>query len=152
LSQYKKRYQVIHQLSLTSMMVKECLRKEFLLHGYDVTIDNFAILSCLWTENHLSQQELCERTCKNKSNLTRILDTMEKKKLITRTPNPNDRRSFLISLTKLSESLEEHLLQIANEVSTEVLGGFKDDEHDKIIEYLSLVTQRIELHQKNMNI
>jgi len=105
---------------MTSAAIKDGLRKEFLKNGYDITIDNFAILSRLWKQDNLSQQQLCELTCKNKSNLTRILDTMEKKDMIIRKPNPTDRRSFSIELTNYSYSLKDSITLIAQEYSDKI--------------------------------
>jgi len=105
---------------MASVGIKDGLRKEFLKSGYDITIDNFAILSRLWKQDNLSQQQLCELTCKNKSNLTRILDTMEKKDMIIRKPNLTDRRSFSIALTNYSHSLKDSLTLIAQEYSNKI--------------------------------
>lgn len=66
----------------TSWQIKETLRKAFMANGFDITSDQFAVLLRLWEEDGISQLELCQRTCKNKSNLTRILDSMEKRALI----------------------------------------------------------------------
>ena len=117
---YEDRYNLIYTICMTSITIKDGLRKEFLKNGYDITIDNFAILTRLWQQDHLSQQKLCELTCKNKSNLTRILDTMEKKDMIKRISNPADRRSFAISLTDYSHSLKEDATKIAAEYSDRI--------------------------------
>lgn len=124
---------------MTSIDMKDGLRKEFLKNGYDITIDNFAILSRLWQQDNLTQQQLCELTCKNKSNLTRILDTMEKKDMIKRIPNPTDRRSFSIALTEYSYSLKNNITDIAKEYSEKVFG--KIDESD--IDNLNLIFSKI---------
>ena len=120
MSNYEDRYNLIYFICMTSAAIKDGLRKEFLKNGYDITIDNFAILSRLWKQDNLSQQQLCELTCKNKSNLTRILDTMEKKDMIIRKPNPTDRRSFSIELTNYSYSLKDSITLIAQEYSDKI--------------------------------
>jgi DNA-binding MarR family transcriptional regulator len=38
--------------------------------------------------------------------MTGIVDTLEKKGLVSRQPNPNDRRSLLVTLTERGASLE----------------------------------------------
>lgn len=126
-------------MCMTSTMIKDCLRKEFLKNGYDITIDNFAILSRLWQQNNLTQQQLCELTCKNKSNLTRILDTMEKKDMVKRNQNPIDRRSFTISLTEYSISLKNILTAIAKEYSNRLFSRITEND----IENLNIILSKI---------
>jgi DNA-binding MarR family transcriptional regulator len=117
---------------MTSAALKDGLRKEFLKHGYDITIDNFAILFRLWQQDNLTQQQLCDLTCKNKSNLTRILDTMEKKNMLRRNPNPADRRSFTISLTEYSYSLQMPVIKIALEYSNKFFSRIDEADFENL--------------------
>ena len=129
------KYNLIYTICMTSTALKDGLRKEFLKNGHDITIDNFAILFRLWHQNNLTQQQLCELTCKNKSNLTRILDTMEKKGMIHRSPNPADRRSFIISTTEHSRALQTPVIKIVSEYSHKIF----DHISDRDIEILQLI-------------
>ena len=45
------------------------------------------------------------------NSISRILNSMENKNLITRRPNPNDGRSIIISLTKLGRRKREIVIQ-----------------------------------------
>ena len=123
-----EKYNLIYSLCMTATALKDGLRKEFIKNGYDITIDNFAILFRLWQQDNLTQQQLCELTCKNKSNLTRILDTMEKKDMLKRQPNPADRRSFTISLTEHSVSLQLPIIKIALEYSSKIFERIDENE------------------------
>jgi len=125
---YNERYNLIYNMSMTSVSVKDNLRKEFLKNGYDITIDNFAILSRLFEQNNITQNKLCELTCKNKSNLTRILDTMEKKGMVKRNQSPDDRRSFTISLTDYSISLQSKLVEIAKNYSEKIFSKISEED------------------------
>lgn len=136
---YEERYNLIYTVCMTSYAMKDGLRKEFLKNGYDITIDNFAILTRLWQQDNLVQQQLCELTCKNKSNLTRILDTMEKKDMIKRTSNPIDRRSFTISLTDYSISLKNSITKIAQEYSDKIFDKISETD----IEDLNIIFSKI---------
>jgi len=125
---YEEKYNLIYAISMTSTALKDGLRKEFLRNGYDITIDNFAILIRLWQQDNLAQHQLCELTCKNKSNLTRILDTMEKKDMVNRNLNPEDRRSYIISTTEYSRSLQMPILKIAMEYGNRIFSKTNESE------------------------
>jgi len=133
------KYNLIYTICMTSASLKDGLRKEFAKNGYDITIDNFAIMFRLWHKDNLTQQQLCELTCKNKSNLTRILDTMEKKDMIRRSPNLSDRRSFIISTTEHSRSLKLPIIKIALEYSSKIFELIDENE----IRVLENVFQKI---------
>ena len=128
MSNYEDRYNLIYNMSMTSTAIKDGLRKEFLRNGYDITIDNYAILSRLWQQDNLTQQKLCELTCKNKSNLTRILDAMEKKDMVKRVKNPLDRRSFSIALTDYSYSLKDDIIKIAKDYGNKIFNKISESD------------------------
>jgi len=128
----EEKYNLIYTMCMIPTALKDGLRKEFMKNGYDITIDHFAILFRLWQQNNLTQHQLCELTCKNKSNLTRILDTMEKKDMVRRNPNPADRRSFIISTTEYSCSLQAPITKIALEYSNKIFERISEDEFEML--------------------
>jgi len=134
---YENRYDLIYTICMTSTAMKDGLRKEFQKKGYDITIDNYAILTRLWQQDNLTQQRLCELTCKNKSNLTRILDTMEKKDMIKRIPNSTDRRSFTISLTPYSYSLKDEIVKIAKKYSDKIFDQITNSDIENLKAFFS---------------
>ena len=141
---YEKKYNLIYHMSMTSIALKEGLRKEFLKNGYDITIDNFAVLSRLWQQDNLTQQQLCELTCKNKSNLTRILDTMEKKGMIQRKLNLTDRRSFSIALTDYSHSLKNYIPEIAEEYGNKIFDKLSERDIENLESIFSKLNNVLE--------
>jgi DNA-binding MarR family transcriptional regulator len=60
------------------------LQKNFRNNGVDITIEQWSILYHLWKEDGLSQQELCNRTFRDKPSITRLIDNLEKLKLVKR--------------------------------------------------------------------
>lgn len=66
--------------------------------GTDLTATQSEVLEVLHEEDGLSQTELGRRLVCTLGNVSRLLDRMEAKGLITRAPDPNDRRRTLIHL------------------------------------------------------
>jgi len=131
------------QLILTGLAVKEGVKKAFFTHGYEITNEQFALLLPLWNMDGQSQIELCDKTCKSKPNVTRILDTMEKRDLVIRRADDNDRRKCLVFLTDYGKQLKKPLIEIALEYGTCVMQGFHDDEIERFIDFLSRVRENI---------
>ena len=66
---------------------------------YDLTPEQAGVIRRLEEQEGMSQKELSIRMTKDQTNITRLLDQLEKKKLVIRRPNKEDRRSFLAYLT-----------------------------------------------------
>ncbi len=97
----------------TALALKAALQRCFKENGYELTADQWSIIRQLWEEEGLSQREIGEKTSKDKPNITRMLDALEKKHLIFRQPDPRDRRKYCIYLTKEGKQLHERLLPLA---------------------------------------
>lgn len=100
-------------INRTAMRLKLELHRAFKTNGYDVTPEQWAILNRLWEQEGLSQVELADRTFKDKPNVTRMLDVLEKKNLIFRQRDQNDRRAFKVYLTEAGQQLKEKLIPLA---------------------------------------
>lgn len=72
-----------------------------LRQNYGQNISRFDVLSQLDREhqNGLSVGELASRLIASKGNITGLLDRMQKDGLITKTPKPQDRRSYIINIS-----------------------------------------------------
>ncbi len=126
-----------------SWQLKETLRKAFLSKGFDVTPDQFAVLLRLWELDGISQIELCQKTCKNKSNLTRILDSMEKRELVFRQLSKQDRRSYSIFLTEKGNSLKDGLITTALQVQNELFNGVSNEEAKILLKSFTTLSKNI---------
>lgn len=124
----------------TSCCIKEDIRKGFIASGYDITLDQFAVLIRLWNEDGLSQTELCERTYKTKSNITRILDSMEKKGLVYRSTNKEDRRSFSIFLTEEGKEIKDKLIPAAVEINNKIFKNITGEDRENLLRILNTIS------------
>jgi DNA-binding MarR family transcriptional regulator len=127
-----------------SWQLKETLRKAFISKGFDVTADQFAVLLRLWEQDGISQLELCQKTCKTKSNLTRILDSMEKRELLFRQLSKQDRRSYNIVLTDKGKDIKDNLLVIALQAQTALFEGIPDNDAKILLKTFTRISQNIE--------
>jgi len=79
------------------------------LKGYDITLEQWVVLLILGKENIMNQKQLAEKLEKDQPTLARILDILERKKLIERQSIKEDRRSFLVHITTLGRSLKSEV-------------------------------------------
>lgn len=93
------------------------IQRQFQEAGYEVTFEQWTVLLALWNKEGRSQQELAEETQRDVTSLSRLMDTMERKRLIVRVPSPQDRRQNLIYLSDLGRELEPALVEQVESVN-----------------------------------
>lgn len=96
-----------------------------------ITPDQFRVLTHLWKTDGLQQSELAACTNRNRANVTRIIDILEREKVVIRQDDPNDRRVFRIYLTELGKQLEKETAECAEKSIEDSLKGVS--EQDKAI-------------------
>ncbi|HSB53405.1 MAG TPA: MarR family transcriptional regulator [Gemmatimonadales bacterium] len=72
-------------------------------HG--LTETQFGVLEALYHLGPMPQARLCEKLLVSGSNLTTVIDNLERGGLVRRDPNPEDRRAYLIRLSDAGKSL-----------------------------------------------
>jgi len=127
-------------LTRTSRAVGSMLQKMFLNEGHDLSADEWAILVNLkMLCDGQFQQQLADRTFKDKAAITRLIDGLETKGLVKRVQDKNDRRQKKIFLTSKSSKLVKKLLPVAKRAQ---LKGQKDIEPAQL-EIFKLVLRQI---------
>ena len=124
---------------LASTALARRLQKNFKQNGVDITIEQWSVLYQLWKQDGLSQQELCNATFRDKPSITRLLDNLEKQKLVRRVSSKDDRRMNLIFLTDMASRLQDSTLVLANQTLNEALEGVPPSD----IELCKSVLQRV---------
>jgi DNA-binding MarR family transcriptional regulator len=87
-------------LDRTAKRVKQYAQRRFKELGFNVTVDQWIVLKHLHENEEMKQNELAELLFKDNPTLTRIIDLLCDKGLTVRNIHPQDRRSFVVSLTK----------------------------------------------------
>ena len=106
-----------------STAIARRLQKNFKQSNVEITIEQWSVLYHLWKEDGQSQQQLCDATFRDKPSITRLVDNLEKLKLVKRVASIDDRRINMIYLTKEAEQLQESTMEIANQTLNEALLG-----------------------------
>lgn len=123
-------YSVINGMASTA--VARRLQKNFRNAGLEITIEQWSVLYHLWKEDGLSQQELCNRTFRDKPSITRLIDNLEKQDLVKRVASPTDRRINLVQLTETAKDLQQITIDLANQTMTEALTGVDKKDIDTV--------------------
>jgi DNA-binding MarR family transcriptional regulator len=125
----------------TALALKSALQRCFKENGYEITGEQWAIIRHLLEEDGLSQREIAEKTSKDKPNITRMLDALEKTRLIFRQPDPRDRRKYCIYLTKEGRQLHERLWPLIQKLREKTTQNLDPPEIDVLKKALTKIYQ-----------
>ena len=126
-----------------STAVARRLQKNFKDAGIEITIEQWSVLYHLWKQDGQSQQQLCEATFRDKPSITRLVDNLEKSKLVKRVASKNDRRSNIIFLTREAKNLEQTTMEVANLTLNEALEGVTNEQIEVAKEVLQIVYENL---------
>lgn len=91
----------------------------------------------------LSQTELARWASVEQPTMANTLNRMERDGLVTRVPDPNDKRSALISLTKLGRQRATEALAAGREVNELALSGLDKAEREKFFVIMRRVIEKL---------
>jgi MarR family transcriptional regulator, organic hydroperoxide resistance regulator len=100
---------IIHRLD---MQMSLGLQHAFKAKGFNITPEQWGVLNRLWENEGIHQSALAEKTSKDRHNITRILNLLEKNGFIFRTPDGEDKRRLNVYLTKEGKALKQKLIPI----------------------------------------
>ena len=120
----------------------KALAGELAPHG--ILGGQWSVLRVLWEQEGLSQVDLAERMRVEKASLTSVLDAMERRKLIVRTRNSDDRRKVNINLTSHGRGLKARLLPYGASINRRATRGMSATEADQLRGLLARVIRNLE--------
>jgi DNA-binding MarR family transcriptional regulator len=112
------------------------------LTALELTPPDAGILRLLRVAAGISQQELSTRLQIHPSRLVAILDNLEKRKLVERKQNPNDRRLYSLHLTKNGGEILEKIGRVAREHQDALLVALSTDERDQLTGWLHRIADQ----------
>ncbi len=97
------------------------------LAAFDLTAQQAALL-LLAARQTVSPSQLKDRLGTDTAGMTRLLDRLEAKGLLTRGRHPEDRRAIIIEPTERGRSLVPRLAPIFRRLNGQLLAGLSEDE------------------------
>lgn len=81
----------------------------------------------------LSPTVIADRLLVTTASMTSLLDTLEKRKLVTRTPDPDDRRRVLVTITPAGKKLVDKMLPEVVAVQTALFADISEADRKKFM-------------------
>jgi DNA-binding MarR family transcriptional regulator len=113
-----------------------------------LTPPQYAVLNFLWERDKRPFKELADLMLCSRPTITGIIDTLEKKGLVARMPNPEDRRSILASLTDKGRRIQQETPQLET-IYNSCCGGLTPLENHQLSFLLNKLNNSIILEEVN---
>jgi DNA-binding MarR family transcriptional regulator len=111
--------------------------------GLPVTPEQLRVLTHLWNQDGIPQSNLAACSDRNKANVTRIVDILEREGILERRDDPCDRRVFRIYLTDYGRSLKKSTAECAEKAIEDALAGISVEEKAQCAGVLQKIHQNL---------
>ena len=112
--------------------------------GFDITVEQWMILLVLWKQNGQTQQDIANIIGKDKGTISPQLDGLEKRYLIMRLQDKNDKRRNVVCLTQKGKDLENDLIPLGFANIKIAQYGIPEEDLKTCIEVLQKVCKNFE--------
>jgi DNA-binding MarR family transcriptional regulator len=93
------------------------------LRRFGITYNHLFILPCLWEQDGVNVKDLSKQLLLDSSSLTGHLDRLEKRGLVLRHDDPEDRRALRVFLTEKGRHLKDQVEPIGMELKQTIEKG-----------------------------
>ena len=125
-------------LNLVHNRFKQHFSTLFLEKGYNITPEQFLVMDTLWNNgSKMSQQQIADTIIKDKNSVVKLIDGLEKKEMVKRVENVDDRRQNLIEVTPLGKEIEESVKETAMNAVGTITEGIGKQELQTFINVLT---------------
>lgn len=132
-------------IGVTRRMMLKKLNEGLAEHQIPLSLEQFLFISTIRNhDQNMTQQELANQTCKDKSAVLRTIDILENKGLVERKLDPADRRKNFIVLTPKCHELFTVLGEIESAVMEQLKEGISSEDYEAMVRVMHQI-------QKNAN-
>jgi DNA-binding MarR family transcriptional regulator len=130
--------------------INSILFRNALSRKLDLNVTESMCISLLGIKGISTPKELADYTGLTTGSTTALLDRLEKRNIITRKPNPNDRRGVLIEINKNYGENAASLVAGIQKAHKKLISTYSDKELKIIVDFLTRFTNNIVEHTERM--
>ena len=132
-------YKVSHLNALLRNGFNKIAREQ----GFNVSVEQWGVLHLINNHPGMTQSEIASNALKDKTNVTRMLDTLQKNGYIVRKSVIGDRRSYHIWITEKGKQTIHLLNPIAEKLNHVSISGLSKKENIQLHNYIDILYNTI---------
>ncbi|WP_101698429.1 MarR family winged helix-turn-helix transcriptional regulator [Clostridium minihomine] len=106
------------------------------LSPYGITPGQYGVLNCLWENGPTTPKEIARYLRLENSTVSGVLDRMQRRGLIDRVVDPNNRRSIQVVALPEAQAIKDNVLKTVEELNIEILQDFTPEEKEILMKAL----------------
>lgn len=130
-------------LNLVHNRFKQYLTSIFRKQGYNISPEQFLVMDALWDNGVLSQQEIANYILKDKNSVVKLIDGLERRGLVKRVVNKQDRRQNLIELSLDAMIIKKEVTETALEAVNHIIKDIPQNELHTFIKVLNKMAENM---------
>ena len=117
-------------------------------HNYklDISLDQWIVLGPVWKNEGISQKNIADYCGKDKTSVTKIIDTLEKKNLVVRVSDQLDHRIKRIVLSNKGKKLFLDALPVMEQTRNALRTGINDQEIETLKTILTKIYNNLKIN------
>ena len=131
-------------LNLAACKLKQYTALVLKQNDVNLTPEQFLLIDLLWNHGSMSQQKIADAMHKDKNSVTKLVDGLEKKLLVERQRDKQDRRSNLVVLTPKAEEIKLETKEKGVSMLDDILQGISDEELRGFLSTLEKITKNMD--------
>lgn len=125
--------ELVALLSQTERGYTKLLNRRFLKAGFNLSREQYELLQVLWQKDNVNQQFIAKALHKDKYNVTKLLNVLQKRGYVQRKASKEDKRNNIVVLTDLGRGSEQELTSIVEQVHTDITFTLSANEIKSVI-------------------
>ncbi len=131
-------------VNILNCRLKKHIADVFKKKGVNLTAEQYLVMDTLWNEGTLTQQTIAFIIQKDKNSVTQFIDNLEKKGLVERAVDKNDRRVNNIVVTEKGMAMKQSTKELAIDSMNKVVDGIPEEQLTIFVDVLRKACNNIE--------
>ena len=128
---------------MTGVLIRCLSSQTFTEKKFEITPEQYLILTLLVENGELYQRQLSEITLKDRANVARIVGILQEKELIQKIIDSNGRRIYKIVVTPKGKALRDKILSTDMELISIITKDISKKELDSLISTLAKIYKNV---------
>ena len=127
--------------TLDNLIFEQTLQKKIAGNFKELSKNQPMVIKIIGMEGEVMPSTIGKYTGMEKSSLTRMVDNLEKKGIVYRKTDPDDRRKVLVSLTEKGLRYYNYLTKITAEMADEILKFVEEQDVEEFVQSLETMVR-----------
>lgn len=133
-----------YQITKLTLLMGKAFGRILRKNKIDLTPEQLQILGLLVEKGNCAMQKIADELVVDNSAITRIVDTLEKKKFVKRTVSKEDRRVRLVGITKTGKAEGIKTLRLSELYNEKLEEGIGEGEFANFVKVLQKMRNNVE--------